>query len=539
MRYAVRTLWWTAATLRIRAFWQQIAAVAAVGWPFSLLTCVLVLVCVLAGCHPNKQPHETSSSWWTRHAATTESAAHPMQNAPSSSSASAAGPLLEKPSRELAESQYAEAWHAIYQDYMDGNFNGQDWMRWKRRYVGLLTDEEDAQVAIGTMLASLNDQYTRFLSAQEFREQSISIDSHLVGVGMQIAVRNNRLVVVAPLDDTPAQRAGLKPNDVITHIDDAPTAGLDVEEAAERIRGPEGTTVRLTIARPLLPATTTHQARAAAKQAHNNNNNNNKVGDSPEHFQEPFTLEVERADIQLKSVFTEPIPQAPDIGYIRLNSFLSELATQEMRQALQDLSDKKALVLDLRGNYGGLFSNALDIADLFSAKRLVVTVQGRKSSDSSQFYTYPDVVFGGPLAVLVDGGTASASEILSGFLKDNHRATLIGTRTFGKGLVQKIVHLPGGAGVNVTIARYLTPKGTDINHKGIDPDQTVTLPPAASSPDETVPSLANDPQLQAAVKHLRQQLVRSATARASQRSSGSAVESRPNKASSPHVPTVR
>ncbi len=347
----------------------------------------------------------------------------------------------------------------ILEEYVDDSFNHQDWYRWKDRYKGQLKDPEDAYVAIQTMLASLNDEYTRFLPPRDMREQTLSIDSRLYGIGIQIGVRDNKLQVVSVLEDTPAEAAGLKAKDQIIRIDGQETAGMTVEQAADRIRGKEGTAVKLTIRRG----------------------------------EKTVVEEIVRAEIRLKSVFTEEL-EDDRIGYVRLNSFISETATAEMHEILQKMKDKKAIILDLRGNYGGLLDNAVAIADMFLEKGDIVSIVNRKQ-ERRTYRAYPGQNANQPMVILIDGGSASASEILSGALKDHRRATLIGTQSYGKGLVQKINPLPDGSGLNITISKYFTPKGTDIDHKGIAPDIVVEYT-EKDFLDQT------DPQLQRAIQYL-------------------------------------
>ena len=338
-----------------------------------------------------------------------------------------------------ANALYDEAWNVIHDEYVDAHFNGQDWGKWRYRFQGKLKDPQDAYVAIGTMVASLNDEYTRFLRPRDMSEQTMSIDSKLYGVGIQISMRNNKLMVLATIDDTPAEKAGLMPKDIITYIDGHETAGMSVEDAADRIRGERGTYVTLSIKR------------------------NNQT----------LKKRIKRDEIKLKSVFTRPLDDSR-IGYVRLSSFISEAMLGEMDDAMKKEQSKKALIIDLRGNYGGLFTNAVEIADMFLDDGDIVSIVNR-DKDRRVYEAHPGAIFRKPLVVLIDGGSASASEILSGALKDNKRATLIGSQSFGKGLVQKINTLSNGAGMNITISKYLTPNGTDINKKGIEPDIKVAF----------------------------------------------------------------
>ncbi|WP_303672771.1 S41 family peptidase [Vampirovibrio chlorellavorus] len=381
-------------------------------------------------------------------------------NGQSSNPASVFVSTLQSDQAQLADQLYEEAWRTVQEEYVDGTFNGQDWASWRYRYRGKLRDVQDAYVAIGTMVASLNDEYTRFLQPRDMSEQSMSIDSRLYGVGIQISKRDNKLLVLATIDDTPAQRAGLMPKDQITHINGKETAGMSVEDAADQIRGEKGTFVTLSI------------KRGKAE----------------------LSKRIQRDEIKIKSVFTKPLND-PRIGYLRLSSFISETMLDEMKEALQQLSSKQALVLDLRGNYGGLFSNAVEAADMLMDQGKIVFIVNREH-DRRSFEAHPGTINAKPLVVLIDGGSASASEILAGALKDNHRATLIGSQSFGKGLVQKVNPLMNNSGINITISKYLTPNGTDINKKGIEPDIKVPF-------TEADYLAQRDPQLDRAVQYLR------------------------------------
>lgn len=342
------------------------------------------------------------------------------------------------------QSLYDEVWKLINVRFVNEDKNGQDWRIWRHRFDDQLKDEADANVAIETMLASLNDRYTRFLDKDEFAEEGRSIKATLFGIGIQIGLRDDKLVVISPIDDTPADKAGLKANDEILEIDGKNTKGISVKEAADLIRGEKGTQVHLLIRRDDKPAK---------------------------------DYAIMRDEIKLKSVslnnpFNVDIPN--NIGYIKLSTFLSSNASQEVQNALKEQHNKSGYILDLRSNPGGLLSNAIRIADFFLEEGSIVSTVDRDGYKEVR-YSSPSTLTTKPLVVLINGGSASASEILSGALKDNKRAVLIGERSFGKGLVQEINQLPGGSGVNITTQRYLTPNDTDINKKGIEPDIAIEL----------------------------------------------------------------
>lgn len=339
---------------------------------------------------------------------------------------------------------YDRAWKLINSKYVDETQNQQNWSRWRNKYDNVIVDEEDAWVAIATMVDSLGDVYTKFLTPKEYKEESESIQGSLKGIGVQIGVRDGKLLIIAPLEDTPGEKAGLKSEDEILEIDGKSTKGITVEAAADSIRGPEGTKVKLLIKRK----------------------------------DEPTKLyEIERANIELKSVSTKApkIGKVDDnIGYIRLSSFISRNAASEFQQALNSMKDKDGIIIDLRSNPGGLLTNAIYIADMLLSSKTIVSTVDRDGYKETQ-RSMSQVITNQPLVVLINGGSASASEILSGALKDNKRAVIVGKKSFGKGLVQEINKLPDGSALHITIQKYLTPNGTDIHKKGITPDYVVDV----------------------------------------------------------------
>lgn len=340
---------------------------------------------------------------------------------------------------------YDEVWRLINLKYVDQTDNSQDWNIWRHRYDKKMKTKEDAYVVISTMLASLNDPYTRFLDPKEFSEETSSIKGSLQGIGIQIGMKDGQLVVIAPIEGSPADKAGIKTDDLILEIDGTSTKGITIDKAAEKIRGNAGTPVTILVKRK---------------------------------DEAPKAYTITRAEIEIKSVSTKtPIEtKIPDsVQYIRLSSFISKNAASEVLNILKSTANtKKGYILDLRSNPGGLLSNAILMSDMF--------LQGGSIVSTVDRYGYKDTtraakvrITNKPLVVLVNKGSASASEIFSGAMKDNCRAILVGEQTFGKGLVQEINKLSDDAGVNITIQRYLTPSGTDIHKKGITPDYEVKL----------------------------------------------------------------
>ncbi len=362
---------------------------------------------------------------------------------------------------------YDNVWRLINTKYVDVSDNSQVWTRWRNKYQNKLETPEDAYVAIETMLTSLNDPYTRFLDPKEFAEETSSIKGSLKGIGVQIGLKDGNLVVIEPVVGSPADKAGLQADDRILEINGVSTKGISIEKAADQIRGEIGTNVKLLVKR---------------KDAE-------------------LTFNVTRAEIEVKAVTTKPpidVKVPDDVQYIRLSSFISKNASSEIRDILVKSRDKKGYILDLRSNPGGLLSNAVIMSRMFLKPNDVIVSTVDRYGYKETVKSSGGKITNKPLVVLINKGSASASEIFSGAMKDNHRATIVGEQSFGKGLVQEINKLPDDAGVNITIQRYLTPSGSDIHKKGITPDVVVKLT------DENVKN-KDDVQLKEAIKILEGQ----------------------------------
>ena len=317
------------------------------------------------------------------------------------------------------------------------------------------------------MLASLNDPYTKFLDPKEFAEETASIKGSLKGIGIQISVKDGKLMVIAPIEGSPAEKAGIIADDEILEIDGESTKGISIDKAADKIRGEKGTTVTLNI----------------------------KRGETVKKYS------VVRDEIEIKAVSTK-LPDGnttviPDeIQYIRISSFISKHVAEDVSKILMTTKKKKGYIIDLRSNPGGLLTNAIFISRMLLQNSIIVSTVDRDGYKQTERAGYTTLTHA-PIVVLINKGSASASEILSGALKDNGRATIVGDQSFGKGLVQEINRLPEGSGVNITIQRYLTPNGTDIHKKGITPDILVKIT------DEDIKN-KNDTQLKKAVEVLSQ-----------------------------------
>ncbi|MGB3693778.1 MAG: carboxyl-terminal processing protease CtpA [Spirulinaceae cyanobacterium] len=345
---------------------------------------------------------------------------------------------------------FLQSWRIVNQSYIDDTFNHQNWWFLRQKYLKQRFEQrEDAYTAIEEMLASLDDPFTRLLRPEQYRSLQVNTSGELSGVGLQIDLNSETgvLQVISPIAGSPAEEAGIQAKDTILAINGARTANFTLDEAAMAMRGKIGTKVTLTIQSP-------------EKQTSRN-------------------VEIIRDRIALNPVSTkldnshEELP----VGYIRLNQF-SANATQELAKAIADLDGQgaDAYLLDLRNNPGGLLQAGIEIARLWLDDGTVVYTVNRQGMLDS-FAAQGSALTDEPLVLLVNQGTASASEILAGALQDNGRAKLVGEKTFGKGLIQSLFELPDGSGIAVTVAKYETPNHTDINKQGIAPDLVVSQEP--------------------------------------------------------------
>lgn len=315
----------------------------------------------------------------------------------------------------------------------------------KRSYVESPDSKELIQGAIRGMVSNL-DPHSSYMTERQFKEMSMDIKGEFQGVGIQIGIKNQQLTVIAPIEDTPGFRAGLAAGDKILRINDEWTKDLTIEQAVDRMRGPRNTAVRLLIFR--------------------------------EGWDKPKEFKIIRDTIKVKSVKAKMLENG--IGHIKITQFQGQ-TTEELEKALQDLESKgmTKLILDLRNDPGGLLDASVEVSGKFMPKsKLVVYIQGRHAADRKDFLTSatgaaPRTY---PIVVLVNTGSASASEIVAGALQDSKRALIVGTQTFGKGSVQTVFPLEGGGGLRLTTAKYYTPNGRSIQNVGITPDIEVKLP---------------------------------------------------------------
>ena len=336
-----------------------------------------------------------------------------------------------------------QVWQIIYRDFLDysGKYKVEDWIKLRKKILSTkYLDNEDAYIVIKDMLTKLDDPYTRFLDPKEFNEMRIDTTGELMGVGIQISLDEdtNQIVVVSPIEGTPAFFAGIKPNDIIVSIDGKAIEGFSIDSTVNLIRGKKGTKVKLGIIRD----------------------------------DELLKVSLIRDRIEINVVesrINDTVPGAK-IGYIRLKQFNAK-SPQEMSLSIKKLEkqDPFGYVLDLRSNPGGLLEASIEIARQWINNGIIVSTK-TKDGITDIRKGKGRALTNRPVVVLIDQGSASASEILSGAIKDNNRGVLVGEKTFGKGLVQSVRSLSDGSGLTVTVAKYLTPSGKDINKNGIEPD---------------------------------------------------------------------
>jgi carboxyl-terminal processing protease len=366
-----------------------------------------------------------------------------------------------------------EAWQIVNREYVDNSFNNVDWQATRQQLLSKnYTSKEQAYEAIRKALEPLSDPYTRFLDPEQFQALTSQTSGELSGVGIRMEVDDQTKVlkVVEPIENSPAFKADIKAGDKILAIDGQPTQGMKIEEASAMIRGEVGTNVSLQLSR---------EGKGV------------------------FDVTLTRAQIELPSVHSSVKQEGQiKVGYISLNEFSSH-ASEQMQRAILNLNEQNvdAYVLDLRGNPGGLLHASVEIARMWIESGEIVHTVDRKGG-TQEFKANNSALTQLPMAVLVDGNSASASEILAGALKDSKRGVVVGSKTFGKAVVQSVHSLSDGSGLAVTISRYYPPSGIDINHKGIMPDVTLDLTSTQQQRLQTEPSLigsAEDPQYKRAI----------------------------------------
>ncbi|MEH1766304.1 carboxyl-terminal processing protease CtpA [Nostoc sp.] len=357
---------------------------------------------------------------------------------------------LTQPAMALTTEQklVSEVWRIVNRTYLDETFNHQNWATVRQKVLEKpLADSNASYEAIGKMLKSLDDPFTRFLDPEQYRSLQVSTSGELTGVGLQIALNpeTGKLEVVAPIAGSPADKAGIRPRDRILKIEGVSTKNLTLDEAATRMRGPSGSLVTLLIERDGEAETEIRLTR------------------------DRIALNPVVSDLRVSA-------EGTPIGYLRLTQFNANAST-ELAHAISSLEKKgaDAYILDLRNNPGGLLQSGIEIARLWLDSGTIVYTVNRQGIQGS-FEALGPALTKDPLVILVNQGTASASEILAGALQDNDRAQLVGETTFGKGLIQSLFELSDGSGLAVTIAKYETPQHRDINKLGIKPDKVISQP---------------------------------------------------------------
>jgi carboxyl-terminal processing protease len=326
--------------------------------------------------------------------------------------------------------------------YKQLNLLGDVFERVRSDYVEKPDDGKLVETAINGMLAGL-DPHSSFMDAKSFRDMQVQTRGEFGGLGIEVTMEDGLVKVVAPIDDTPAAKAGIMANDIITHLNDEPVQGLTLNQAVEKMRGPVNTKIQLKIMR--------------------------KGQDKP------VDVSIMRDIIRVRAVRSNV--ESEDVGYIRLTQF-NEQTTDNLKKAISDLETQipgnklKGFIIDMRNNPGGLLDQAISVSDMFLERGEIVSTRGRNAEETQRFNARAgDLSKGKPIIVLINGGSASASEIVAGALQDHKRATVLGTRSFGKGSVQTIIPLGAGNGaLRLTTARYYTPSGKSIQAKGISPD---------------------------------------------------------------------
>jgi carboxyl-terminal processing protease len=353
--------------------------------------------------------------------------------------AGVAATLVATQPRMLLEGARAQA--AAADTYRQLSLFGDVFERVRADYVEKPDDGKLIESAINGMLAGL-DPHSSYMDAKSFRDMQVQTRGEFGGLGIEVTMEEGLIKVVAPIDETPAAKAGVMANDIITHLDDEPVQGLTLNQAVEKMRGPVNTKIKLKIMR--------------------------KGQDKP------VEVSITRDIIRVRSVRSRM--EGDDVGFIRITQF-NEQTTDGLKKAVTDLTtqtgDKlKGFVIDLRNNPGGLLDQAISVSDAFLEKGEIVSTRGRNAEETQRFNARAgDLTKNKPVIVLINGGSASASEIVAGALQDHRRATVIGTRSFGKGSVQTIIPLGSGNGaLRLTTARYFTPSGRSIQAKGISPD---------------------------------------------------------------------
>ena len=330
---------------------------------------------------------------------------------------------------------FVNAWRITKNSYIDETLNNQDWLRWRTRYVKHIKTMEDANIAINSMLASLNDPYTKFLQSELFSKQKMMLDSKITGVGVLFNKAGDEIVINHVLDNSSAQEENLLPGDTIVEINGEKTSELDMEDIVKSIESGEKDTVDITI---------------------------NRNG-------ETITKTLKRTEIPIDTMDYKISDD--NIGIITLTNIMGERAVDDFKQILTETNDTKGIIIDLRNNYGGILANAVQMANfMLNEENKIFSINSRVNAKYQIYADNENIFKSKPVVILINNLTASAAEILAGTLRDNIKAVLIGEHSFGKNSIQQVIPMQNATGLILTTDKYILPDGDDINKKGIIPD---------------------------------------------------------------------
>ena len=329
---------------------------------------------------------------------------------------------------------FINAWRITRNSYVDETLNNQDWLRWRYRYAGHIKTLDDANVAINSMLSSLNDPYTKFLRSDLFSKQKIILDSKITGVGILFNKSGDEIVINHVLENSPAQAANIAAGDTIVGINGVKAKDLDMDKLIEKIESSKTGFIELTV----------------------------------KHKDEIVTTKLKKKDIPLKTMNYEVTKN--NIGIITLSNIMGERAVSDFKDILEKTNNTKAVIIDLRDNYGGILANAIQMANYMLDVDKILSIKSR-INEQYQIYSADENIFKRkPVVILINKNTASAAEILAGTLKDNLNAVLIGEKSFGKNSIQQVMPMSNGTGLILTTDKYILPSGLDIYNKGLVPD---------------------------------------------------------------------
>ncbi len=335
---------------------------------------------------------------------------------------------------------FINAWRITKNSYVDNSLNNQDWTRWRNRYTKHIKTLDDANIAINTMLTSLNDPYTKFLQSELFSKQKMILDSKITGIGVQFNKSGDDIVINHVLDNSPAQSESIMAGDTIIAVNGTNTSELNVEDIVKTIESDKEETIELTI----------------------------------KHNDKTITKKLKKRDIPIQTMDYKITDD--NIGIITLTNIMGEKAVEDFKDILAATNDTKGIIIDLRNNYGGILANAIEMSNYMLNEEKIVSIESRVNA-KYQIYSDDEVIFKDkPIVILINNLTASAAEIMAGTLKDNKNAIIIGEHSFGKNSIQQIIPMPNATGLILTTDKYILPNGEDIYNKGITPDIKIRKP---------------------------------------------------------------